>query len=143
MFQNYDGICARYFSEQAELMMYKTLITTVQGNEALYTPREVRAARDIREFMIVKGLTSNAEMIRMINSGGILNCPFTAHDVHQANKIYGPNIASLKGKQKRTKPFAPKLIEHPWRPIKMAQTQCIDLFEICGLWFLISLTLPL
>ena len=143
VFENYDGIYARYFSEQAKLMMYKTLITTVQDNEALYTPREVRAARDVREFMIVRGLTSNAEMIRMINSGGILNCPFTVHDVHRANKIYGPDIASLKGKQKKTKPFAPKAIENPWRPIRMAQTLCIDLFQICGLWFLISLTLPL
>ena len=143
VFENYDGIYARDFSERAKAIMYKTMISTVEGNEALYTPREVKAAKGVREFMIVRGLTSDSEMIRMIKSGGILNCPYTIYDVHRARKIYGPDIATLKGKQKRSKPFAPKRIEEPWRPLRMAQTLCIDLFQICGLWFFLSLSLPL
>ena len=33
----------------------------------------------------------------------ILNCRVTADDVDIANKIYGPSIATLKGKTTRTK----------------------------------------
>ena len=33
----------------------------------------------------------------------ILNCPVTADDADRANTIYGPSIATLKGKTTRTK----------------------------------------
>ena len=33
----------------------------------------------------------------------ILNCPVTTDDVDRANTIYGPSIATLKGKTTRTK----------------------------------------
>ena len=39
----------------------------------------------------------------MIKNNLILNCPVTLDDIERASKIYGTNIASLKGKTVRTK----------------------------------------
>ena len=49
---------------------------TVAQNEARFSPREIKGARGVRELMRIRGVTSNAEIIRMIKSGGILNCPY-------------------------------------------------------------------
>ena len=39
----------------------------------------------------------------MIKNNLILNCPVTLDDIERASKIYGANIAALKGKTVRTK----------------------------------------
>jgi hypothetical protein len=82
-------------------------------------------------------------MIRMIKSGGIFNCPYTVQDVLIAQKIFGPDIAALKGKTTRSKTRKVEVDHLSWRPIRMVQTMCVDLFYVAGLWFFISLTLPL
>ena len=79
----------------------------------------------------------------MIRSGGLLNCEYTVEDVLRAHKIYGPDIASLKGKTKRSKQRAPKIDQLFWRRIRALQTLCIDLFFVCGLTFLLSVSKPL
>ena len=39
----------------------------------------------------------------MIKNNLILNCPVTLDDIERTGKIYGANIAALKGKTVRTK----------------------------------------
>ena len=39
----------------------------------------------------------------MIKTNLILNCPVTLDEIERASKIYGANIAALKGKTVRTK----------------------------------------
>ena len=45
----------------------------------------------------------------------ILNCPVTANDVDRSNTIYGPSIATLKGKPTRTnsKPVVTDYVDVP------------------------------
>ena len=40
----------------------------------------------------------------MINGNFIKNCPVTVDDINTAEKIYGPNIGTLKGKSVRRRP---------------------------------------
>ena len=47
----------------------------------------------------------------LIKNNMILNCPVTVDDVDRANTIYGPNIATLKGKTTRTK-FNPVVTDY-------------------------------
>lgn len=47
--------------------------------------------------MVVNNLGDN--YINMVFSGIIRNCPVTPEAVNNATTIFGPNVASLKGKK--------------------------------------------
>ena len=40
----------------------------------------------------------------MVREKLITNCPITVHDIKNANRIFGPDLANLRGKTTRTKP---------------------------------------
>ena len=141
VFERYNGVYVCDFS--AERVARSILVATVSDNESQYTAAEVKSARGVRELMRIRGVTSSSEMLRMIKSGNILNCPFTEQDVLRANKIYGPDIAALKGKTKRSKSRKVKVDTLPWRPIRSVQVLMVDLFTVCGMWFLLSIAKPL
>ena len=84
-FERYNGIYVRDVSPERESL--HVMVTTVETNEGKYTPREVKSARGVRELMRIRGLTSTQEMIRMIRSGGLLNCEYTVEDVLRAHKM--------------------------------------------------------
>jgi len=73
-------------------------ISTVKGNEALYTKREVRDAQRARELMRRLGYASMKDEAAMLKHGTIINCPVTPSDVYRAQRIYGSDVATLKGK---------------------------------------------
>jgi hypothetical protein len=50
------------------------------------------------------GNPSEQEFAGMVREKLITNCPVTVQDVHNANQIFGPDLANLKGKTTRTKP---------------------------------------
>ena len=89
-FERYNGIYVRDFLPERESL--HVMLTTVETNEGKYIPREVKSARGIRKLMRIRGLTSTQEMIRMIRSGGLLNCEYTVEDVLSAHKIYGQRV---------------------------------------------------
>ena len=47
------------------------------------------------------GYSSPQSLIDMINQGAIVNCP--AKDVARANNIFGPDLASVRGKSRKGK----------------------------------------
>jgi hypothetical protein len=71
-------------------------VTTVSDNESLFTKRQVEDAKKARKLMQELGYPSSKDLIELVETGGILNCPITAHDIRRAERIYGPDIASLK-----------------------------------------------
>jgi len=50
------------------------------------------------------GCPSVADLKTILKMNGIANCPITLDDVDIAEKIHGPDVASLKGKTTRQKP---------------------------------------
>jgi hypothetical protein len=79
----------------------------------------------------------------MINSGAINNCPVTINDVNRAERIYGPDVAILKGKSITKTPQIVSVdqnIEIKDRPI---QSFHCDIMFIDGQPFLISKVIPL
>jgi len=47
------------------------------------------------------GCPSVADLKKILKMNGIANCPITLDDVDIAEKICGPDVASLKGKTTR------------------------------------------
>ena len=90
-------------------------------------------------------MPSYAQFVSLLNRNRIQNCPVTAADVKRALHIYGPNIASLKGKTTRRKPshVPPKLNVPIPREILAHHSQvfiCMDFFFVQGICFLHSIT---
>ena len=79
-----------------------TLVKTVSKNEAGYSKRQLKTAKVAREIYAKVGHPSNKGFSNLINSNLINNFPVTLEDAIRADKIYGPNIATFKGKTNRS-----------------------------------------
>jgi hypothetical protein len=64
-----------------------------------YTKREVGGATRARDMLCKMGYPSVQQAIAMVESG--MNFDITAHDFRIAEAIWGPDIASLKGKTRK------------------------------------------
>ena len=79
-----------------------------------------------------------------IHMNAITNSPVTTADVDLAEKIFGPDIATIKGKatQQKPMPVTSGVIEIPKELIAAQQdvTLCMDDMKVNGLWFLTSIS---
>ena len=116
-------------------------VTTVSENEALFTRREVGDARRARELSRRLGYPSLNHLIKIVKH--MENSPVRVSDVYRAAKIWGPEIAYLKGTTRNVKTeHIP--VEHIPRPEgRVVQTLHIDLMYVEGEAFLMSKTTPL
>ena len=88
------------------------------------------------------GYPSSKDLIELVETGGILNCPVTAHDIRRAERIYGPDIPSLKGKTKTQKPLD-ATVEYIPRPAMQELTLHCDLMFVKGDPYLLTVFTPL
>ena len=79
-----------------------SLVSTVAAQKSLFTQRDVTKADDARKLYRMIGRPSEATFQRILTHGFIRNCPVTPLDAKRAVIIYGPDIATLKGKATRT-----------------------------------------
>ena len=80
-----------------------SFVQTVNENESGYSARQISDAKRARELYSKVGFPSNPDFKNLIKNNMIINCPVTSDDVDRANKIYGPSIATMKGKTTGTK----------------------------------------
>ena len=120
-----------------------TMLSTVRDNKKLFTPRDVLANADAaRRLYRLLGRPSDAEFLKILGSGSLLNCPVTAADAQRATTIYGPDVASLKGKTTRTgnAPRVPALAVTPLPPHISSHYRnvvlCVDFLFVQGYPFL-------
>ena len=78
-----------------------TLVETVRDNEEGFTAREVAGARKARDALRLIGFPSVKDFKGMVRGNIVRNCPVTEQDIKNWLTIYGPDIASLKGKSVR------------------------------------------
>ena len=80
------------------------LVATVEENKKGYTERQFKRAKEARALYHKVGTPMVENFKGLLRQNLIQNCPVTIEDVIIAEKIFGPDISSLKGKSTRTKP---------------------------------------
>lgn len=142
-----DGKSAKFERGLKSLYYFKPtyrhkicMVETVTKNETFYTKRQQDQAKRAQALLHTIGCPTIADLTKIISIKTILNCPITTEDVNIAEKIYRPDIASIKGKATRRKPnlVVKEYVEIPNKLI-MKQKEvdlCIDTMEINGMPFL-------
>ena len=101
--------------------------------------REAKLARDI---LAAIGTPSKADLKKIISMNAISNLPVQASDVDLAEKIYGPDIGTLKGKTTRKFPLPMEtdIIELPPEITedRSSWELCMDVMFVNGMPFLTS-----
>lgn len=115
------------------------LVETVAENEMLYTKRQVQDAKSAKTMMQRLGYPSVSDLSKMISNGSILDCPVTLADLKRATEIYGPDLASLKGKTVSKKSNIAK-IEFLPRSMIADITLCMDIIFVNSIPFLVSIS---
>ena len=74
------------------------LVTTVRENFEGYTKKEVKGTIHARQFQAMLGHPSKNDCKSMVHAYLIANCPVTPENISHAHKLFGENLAGLRGK---------------------------------------------
>ena len=120
------------------------LLETVDENKKFYTKRQFERAKRARELLYTLGYPTINDMKAIIRMNTIKNNPVTTEDVDIAQKIFGPDIATLKGKTTRRTPVpvVEDRIEIPRELItsQYSVTLCLDGMKVNDLTFLTTIS---
>ena len=75
-----------------------TLLSSVSDQEKLFSPHQIQNAESARALYCLLGRPDTAEFETILRRHLIRNCPVTPEDAKRALAIYGPDVATLKGK---------------------------------------------
>ena len=119
-------------------------LQTVEENKKLYTPREVDRAKKARDLIATLGSPSVADLKAAISMNAIADLPVTTSDVALAEKIYGPDLGSLKGKTTRRKPL-PMVTDQIAIPEQLYEARsdlelCIDIMFVNNMPFFTTIS---
>jgi len=125
----------------------KQFLETITENKSFCTPREIDAAKKARNLLRSLGNPHVNDLKKIIKMNSIKDCPVTLSDIQVAERIFGPDIAGLKGKVTRRKPevVREELVDIP-PELKMWNYEVelfIDTFFVCGLPFLSTISAKL
>jgi hypothetical protein len=92
-----------------------SLISTVAENRKGYTLRQFERAKEARRLYYIVGTPTVNNFKSLLRMNVIQICPVTVEDVNISEKIFGPDMSSLKGKstRRKPKPMRSDLIEIP------------------------------
>jgi hypothetical protein len=120
------------------------MVNTVKVNREGYTQRQYDGAKAVRHSHGLVGYPSSKDYTNMVRSNMIRDCPITSADVKLSNKIFGPGIASLKGKTTRNtpEPILTDYVKIPKAIIDLNQdvTLAADIMFVDSIPFLISVS---
>jgi hypothetical protein len=81
-----------------------SFITTVEGNKIPFTKRQIESAEKAQSLYASLSYPSVKDFKWILQSNQIKDSPVSVVDAEVALKIWGPNIAALKGKTMHSKP---------------------------------------
>mmetsp|Transcript_38268 Transcript_38268/g.114579 ORF Transcript_38268/g.114579 Transcript_38268/m.114579 type:complete len:85 (+) Transcript_38268:2001-2255(+) len=74
------------------------MVSTVDGNMEGYTNREYDVAKEARASLALLGNPILQDYINIVRAGLVRNLPVTPDSVTNSNKIFDPEVYSLKVK---------------------------------------------
>ena len=119
----------------------------VHINYEVFTKKEIRAANAARKLQGMIDSLIEKDYVGMVTSNMIKNCPIDSTDVSNARAIFGPDLASVRGKTVRRKPksiveeytMVPKELVSQHKFISIAA----GVFFVNGIAFLLALAMKL
>ena len=78
-----------------QLQLY---VETIKGNMTGFTAKEIKGAKEARSLYYKIGTPTYENFKHLIRSNQIKNCPISYNDAVNAEKIFGPSVASAKGR---------------------------------------------
>ena len=81
-----------------------TLVQTVCSNYKGFTKKDIKAAKAALKLQGMIGSPSEKDYGGMVSSNMIKNFPIGSTDVSNSRAIFGPDLASFRGKTVRRKP---------------------------------------
>jgi hypothetical protein len=81
-----------------------TMIETVRGNMEGFTLKEVNRAKNARMAVAMMGHPTETTLKHMVSKNVIQDCDINSSDHVNANAIFGPDRAELRGKTVRRQP---------------------------------------
>jgi hypothetical protein len=79
------------------------LVNTGRENFERYTHHIVERAREARRIQGMIANPTEREFAGKVHEQLLTNFPVTVRDIDNANQIFGPDVANLRGKMTRTK----------------------------------------
>ena len=130
-----------YFDPDNEECMF---VNTVTENMQDFTKRQIQRAEVARALYRKLGFPSTKDFKWVVMSNQIRDCPVTVSDIEVATKIWGKDIAMLKGKtvKKKPLPVVKDIVKVPKEFIKLHRnvTLGVDIFFLNKIPFFISLS---
>jgi hypothetical protein len=118
------------------------LVDTVRDNFEGHTKRNIAKAKEAQRLQGMVGNPTDKEFKGMVRERLITDCPVTVQEVENANRIFGPDLAYLRGKTIRTKPehVCIEYVQIPWDIVElyMYVTLVADVMFVNGLPFLVT-----
>ena len=84
------------------------MVSTVAENGSNYSGEQCERAKRARRLYHSVGTPTVKNFKHSLRTNHIKDCPVTERDVNIAEKIFGPDVGSLKSKTTRRKPEAVK-----------------------------------
>lgn len=121
---------------------HESVLNTVTENKQEFSQREIKDADRALEFIRSLAHPSVQSAIELLKSGAVINCPVTIQDVYRAGKIYGKDLAAVRGKTHRHKPEPIKVDFLP-REVSSNVVLHTDIMFVDGDAFLLTVGTPL
>ena len=136
-----DTTCPQYNQEpQGQVFA----VNTVRDNKKNVTNNDYLQALRARELQVMVGRLSQKDLIKILKTNSLPNCPVTPRDVIFANKMFGPDVGALKGKTTRR---GPPIVDSPVAVNTTSilehygeVTLCVDLMYVNKVLLLVTLS---
>jgi hypothetical protein len=119
------------------------LVDSVQENKNGFTNRQFEDAKRARKLYHTLGCPTVVNFKHILRQNLIKNCPITIDDIVNAERIFGPDIGTLKGKSTRKVPVAVRTdeidIPQELKDMHKDLTLCIDIMFVNGMPMLTSI----
>jgi hypothetical protein len=104
-----QSIKGLYYLDTQEDTKGVSLVNTVADNAVKYSERDYSKAKLARSVQKIIGRPNTRTFISIVEKNQLPNCPVTRDDIIAAERIFGPDLGSLKGKTVHKRPDPVKI----------------------------------